>query len=210
MRQKNIILAARLLSMMFTPFYLSTVGLIVLFTFSYLSLAPWQYKLRVIGMVYLFTILMPTLLIRFYRQYHGWTLLELGRQEKRMVPYVISILCYAGCYTLMEITHIPHFMSIILMAALAIQMCCVVINIWWKISTHTSAIGGVAGALQAFAVLFSFNPLWWLCLVFIVAGMVGTSRMILRQHTLWQVVAGFLVGQAVAFTLIMLNYLVNI
>ena len=26
--------------MMFTPFYLSTVGLIVLFTFSYLSLAP--------------------------------------------------------------------------------------------------------------------------------------------------------------------------
>ena len=34
--------------------------------------------------------------------------------------------------------------------------------------------------------------------------------MILRQHTLWQVVAGFLVGQAVAFTLIMLNYLVNI
>ena len=153
---------------------------------------------------------MPTLLIRFYRQYHGWTLLELGRQEKRMVPYVISILCYASCYTLMEITHIPHFMSIILMAALAIQMCCVVINIWWKISTHTSAIGGVAGALQAFAVLFSFNPLWWLCLVFIVAGMVGTSRMILRQHTLWQVVAGFLVGQAVAFSLIMLNYLVNI
>ena len=56
MRQKNIILAARLLSMMFTPFYLSTVGLIVLFTFSYLSLAPWQYKLRVIGMVYLFSL----------------------------------------------------------------------------------------------------------------------------------------------------------
>ena len=155
MRQKNIILAARLLSMMFTPFYLSTVGLIVLFTFSYLSLAPWQYKLRVIGMVYLFTILMPTLLIRFYRQYHGWTLLELGRQEKRMVPYVISILCYASCYTLMEITHIPHFMSIILMAALAIQMCCVVINIWWKIfHTHIGhwrrgrSAAGLCRALQ--------------------------------------------------------------
>lgn len=189
--------------MMFTPFYLSTVGLIVLFTFSYLSLAPWQYKLRVIGMVYLFTILMPTLLIRFYRQYHGWTLLELGRQEKRMVPYVISILCYAGCYTLMEITHIPHFMSIILMAALAIQMCCVVINIWWKISTHTAAIGGVAGALLAFSIIFGFNPLGWFSVVLILAGMVGSSRMILRQHSLRQVCYGFLLGTVTAYTIIL-------
>ena len=210
MKEKNIILAARILSMVFTPFYLSLVGLIALFTFSYLSLMPWPYKIAVLAMVYLFTILMPTLIIHFYRHHQGWTLIELGKKERRMVPYIISILCYFTGYYVMHRFNIPHFMSIILMAALAIQMCCVVINIWWKISTHTSAIGGVAGALQAFAVLFSFNPLWWLCLVFIVAGMVGTSRMILRQHTLWQVVAGFLVGQAVAFTLIMLNYLVNI
>ena len=207
MKEKNIILAARILSMTFTPFYLSLVGLAALFTFSYLSLAPWQYKLRVIGMVYLFTILLPTLLIHYYRRYNGWTLIELGRKEKRMVPYVISILCYAACYSIMEVTHIPHFMSIILMAALAIQMCCALVNIWFKISTHTAAIGGVAGALQAFALLFGFNPTWWLCVVLIVAGMVGTSRMILRQHTLGQVVAGFMAGLGIAFVLIMANYL---
>lgn len=210
MKEKNIILAARILSMAFTPFYLSLVGLIALFTFSYLSLMPWAYKLTVLLLVYAFTILMPSLLIHFYRHYHGWTLIELGKKERRVVPYLISIMCYFVCYYVMHKINIPHFMSNILIAALVIQILCAMINIWWKISTHTSAIGGVAGALQAFAVLFSFNPLWWLCLVFIVAGMVGTSRMILRQHTLWQVVAGFLVGQAVAFTLIMLNYLVNI
>ena len=134
--------------MVFTPFYLSLVGFVVMFMFSYLNIAPLAYKLRVVGMVYLFTILMPTLLIRFYRHYHGWTLWELGRKEKRMVPYVLSIMCYALCYTIMETGHIPHFMTIILMAALAIQMCCAMINIWWKISTHTAAIGGVAGSLQ--------------------------------------------------------------
>ena len=206
MKEKHLILAARVLSMVFTPFYLSLVVFVVMFMFSYLNLAPLAYKLRVVGMVYVFTILMPTLLIRFYRHYHGWTLWELGRKEKRMVPYVISIMCYALCYTIMETGHIPHFMTIILMAALAIQMCCAMINIWWKISTHTAAIGGVAGSLQAFAILFGFNPMWWLCLVFVVGGMVGTSRMVLLQHTLWQVVAGFLTGQAVAFVLIMANY----
>ena len=165
MYSKQLILAARILSMIFTPFYLSLVGLIALFTFSYLNLAPWGYKLRVLGMVYLFTILLPTLLIRFYRMYHGWTLVELGRKEKRMVPYVISIFCYTLCYTFMEMSRIPHFMNIILMAALAIQILCAIVNIWWKISTHTAAIGGVAGALQAFAILFNFNPTWWLCVV---------------------------------------------
>lgn len=207
MDNKKIILTARALSMLFTPFYLSLVGLIALFTFSYLSLAPWLYKLRVLAMVYVFTILMPTLLIHLYRRYNGWTLWELGRKEKRMVPYAISIACYAVCYTLMETSHIPHFMNIIVIAALAIQMLCALVNIWWKISTHTAAIGGVAGALQAFALLFGFNPTWWLCLVLVVAGMVGTSRMILRQHTLWQVVAGFLLGTLVAFLLIMIDYL---
>ncbi len=203
MKEKNIILAARVLSMVFTPFYLSLVGLIALFTFSYLSLMPWAYKLTVLTLVYLFTILIPTLLIHFYRNYHGWTLIELGKKERRVVPYLLSIVSYFVCYYVMHRFNIPHFMSNILMAALVIQILCALINVWWKISTHTAAIGGVMGALQAFAVIFGFNPIGWLCLVLILAGMVGTSRMILRQHSLRQVCYGFLLGLVVAYGVIL-------
>jgi membrane-associated phospholipid phosphatase len=94
----------------------------------------------------------------------------------------------------MEFLHIPHFMMAIVTAALFIQITCAMINVWWKISTHTAGIGGVAGALFVFSEVFSFNPTWWFCLVLIVAGVLGTSRMILRQHTLSQVIVGFLVG----------------
>lgn len=203
MKEKNIILAARVLSMVFTPFYLSLVGLIALFTFSYLSLMPWAYKLTVLTLVYLFTILIPTLLIHFYRNYHGWTLIELGKKERRVVPYLLSIVSYFVCYYVMHRFNIPHFMSNILMTALVIQILCALINVWWKISTHTAAIGGVMGALQAFAVIFGFNPIGWLCLVLILAGMVGTSRMILRQHSLRQVCYGFLLGLVVAYGVIL-------
>ena len=203
MKEKNILLAARVLSMVFTPFYLSLVGLIALFTFSYLSLMPWAYKLTVLTLVYLFTILIPTLLIHFYRNYHGWTLIELGKKERRVVPYLLSIVSYFVCYYVMHRFNIPHFMSNILMAALIIQILCALINVWWKISTHTAAIGGVMGALQAFAVIFGFNPIGWLCLVLILAGMVGTSRMILRQHSLRQVCYGFLLGLVVAYGVIL-------
>ena len=61
--------------MVFTPFYLPIVGLVALFTFSYMSIFPWIYKLQVLIMVYLFTILLPTVLIHLYRRYQGWSLI---------------------------------------------------------------------------------------------------------------------------------------
>jgi len=180
--------------MVFTPFYLPIVGLTALFLLSYLRLYPTSYKFFVLAVVYFFTILLPTFLIHLYRRYQGWTLIELGARERRVVPYVISILCYFTCFFLMEQMHIPFFIRGILSCALLIQIACAMINVWWKISTHTAGIGGVAGALFIFAEVFRFNPVWWLCLVLLVAGILGSSRMILRQHSLSQVIVGFLAG----------------
>ena len=193
-REKQIILTARVVSMVFTPFYLPVLGLVALFFLSYLSQYLLSYKFFVLAVVYFFTILLPTLLIHLYRRYQGWTLIELGSRERRVVPYLISIICYFTCLYLMRQMHIPYFMRSIVATALFIQVVCAMINVWWKISTHTAGIGGVAGALFVFSEVFSFNPTWWFCLVLIVAGVLGTSRMILRQHTLSQVVVGFLVG----------------
>ena len=193
-REKQIILAARIMSMVFTPFYLPIIGLIVLFVFSYLSMFSWNYKIQVLLLTYLFTILLPTLLIHLYRRYQGWNLIELGHRERRMVPYVISIVCYFTCIYVMERLHMPHFMGSIVVAALLVQIVCALINVWWKISTHTAAIGGLGGALFAFAYYLGFNPVWWLCLIFLLGGAIGTCRMILRQHSLAQVLVGFWVG----------------
>ena len=161
-RQEQMILTARIVSMLFTPFYLPILGLATLFMFSYLSMFPLIYKIQVLALTYLFTILLPTLLIHLYRRYQGWNLIELG------------------------------------------QRICALINIWWKISTHTAAIGGVGGALFAFSFYLGFNPVWWLCLVFLTAGILGSCRMILRQHNLAQVVVGFWVGGFCAATAILL------
>lgn len=202
MKEKNIIFTARIMSMIFTPFYLPIVGLIALFIFSYMSLLPMMYKLVMLAMVYLLTVVAPSLLIHLYRLCQGWTSHELGRKERRLVPYIISIVCYFACFFWMEYRNTPHVISIIVVVALTIQMVCALINIWWKISTHTAAIGGVAGGLVSYSIAFSFNPLWWLCFVLILAGAVGTARMILRQHSLSQVVTGFLVGAACAILVI--------
>ena len=201
---KKIMIAARVISLIFTPFYLPTVGLLALFTLSYLSLLPTSYKLMVLAIVYLFTVLLPTFLIHLYRRYQNWNLIELGQRERRMVPYVISILCYFMCVYIMKEMHIPHFMASIVIAALGIQIICAIINAWWKISTHLAAIGGVVGAVMAFSVIFAYNPIPWLCTTILLAGILGTSRMVLRQHSLSEVLGGFAVGVVVGTFLMMI------
>jgi hypothetical protein len=205
MKEKEMIWTARVVSLVFTPFYLPLTGLIALYIFSYLNVLPLTYKLATLLFTYLFTILLPTLLIRVYRHYQGWSPLQIGRRRRLVVPYIISIICYFICYRLMHFYHMPHFISSILMAALSVQMVCALVNVWWKISIHTAAIGGVTGALLAFSLIFNFNPVWWLCLVIILAGMVGTARMILRQHTLAQVCTGFIVGLLCGFVMILIT-----
>ena len=204
MREKHIIFAAKALSVIFTPFYLPLVGLAALLTLTYLSLLPWTYKLFLVVTFWVFTIALPSLLIRLYRHYQGWSLFQMASKERRVIPYVISIVSYLLCYYVMAAVHVPHFMGSILMAALVIQITCAIVNLFVKVSTHMAAIGGMAGALAAFSVIFGFNPVWWLCVVLVLAGLVGTSRMILRQHSLHEITLGFLVGTGCAFVSVLL------
>ena len=122
MRQRKIILTAKFLSKVFTPFYLPVVGMVVLFTLSYLSLLPPLYKIMVLLTVWLFTIFLPTMLIKTYNRYQNWRPFEIGTRERRMIPYVISMLCYLLCTYVMTLLHIPHFMCSIVIAALTIQI----------------------------------------------------------------------------------------
>ncbi len=114
MKEKNIILTARIMSMIFTPFYLPMVGLMALFIFSYMSLLPMGYKLVMLAMVYLLTVVaslaahpsLPALL-------RDGPPTNWARKERRIVPYIISIVCYFGCFFWMEYRNTPRVISII-------------------------------------------------------------------------------------------------
>lgn len=90
-------------------------------------------------------------------------------------------------------------MSSVLVAAIMIQIVCAVINHWWKISVHTAAVGGTTGAVAAFSLIFGFYPLWWLSFLIILAGVLGTSRMLLRIHSLSEIIGGFIIGVVLGF-----------
>ena len=137
MTEKRLILASRVISSIISPFYLPVFGMIVLFMFTYLGMLDTWIKLRVLFIVYIFTVAIPTYLIRLYHYYHGWTPIQIGSKERRMVPYVIAIVCYFICYYILNLLHMPHFIGTVIVAALVLQVVCALVNLRWKVSTHS-------------------------------------------------------------------------
>jgi hypothetical protein len=168
--------------------------------FSFLRVMPLAYKLTVLGLVYSFTVLMPMLSIYLYQKVNGWGLRELGRREKRFVPYGLTILSYLACLFAMHRIHLPRYMTGIITAALICMLICTALNMKWKVSTHVASSGLMVGGLLSYSFLFQFNPVWWLSFFILLTGMLGTARMIICQHSLSEIFVGFLVGMFCGFT----------
>jgi len=194
-----LLVAARWLSNIFRPEFMPLVGFVALFLFTYLNLLPWTFKGAVLVLIACGTVLLPRWTIVFWRKARGWDPHLLRQRENRFFPYLIYLLYYAFTLHMLNRFHLPHYMSGILIAAMLIQGSCILINMKWKISMHSAAAGGMIGALLAYSILFSFNPTGWLCVCIFIAGAVGSSRMLLRQHSLWQVLAGTALGIVCAF-----------
>ena len=192
--EKTLIRVARMVSAIFTPFSIPFLAFLILFLFSYLSIMPIQYKLIVLGIVYCFTIMIPVLAIFIFKKINGFSAQELGERKKRYVPFFLTITSYVFCLLMMNRLNIPWYMSGIILAALIMMVICIVVNLKWKLSEHMAGAGAVIGGLVAFSALFGYNPVWWLSLFILVAGVLGTARIILGHHTLGEVMGGFAVG----------------
>lgn len=194
MTNKQTLVLAKMFTLLFAPHYFPLLCLLVLMGFSYMRIFPLNYKILVLVIVYLFTIGLPLLLIALYRKLSGITHRQMSQREMRTMPYVISIVCYLMCYHILTSLIVPHFVVSVVVASLFVQMACALVNCRYKISTHSAAAGAVNGALIAFSLIFNFNPIWWLSFTLITAGCVGSSRLILRRHTLAEVNMGLFLG----------------
>lgn len=191
---KSLLRIARITSGIFTPFSIPFLAFLVLFLFSYLRIMPIQYKLIVLGIVYCFTILTPTITIFLFRKVNGFSSRELSERKKRYVPILLTIISYIFCLLMMHKLNIPWYMTGIILASLLMLIICIIVNLKWKLSEHMAGMGGIVGGLISFSALFGYNPIWWLCLFIFIAGILGSARIVLGHHSLGEVLYGFAIG----------------
>ncbi len=134
-----------------------------------------------------FTSIFPTAFV-YYLIYKGE--IEhpfIPEREKRTIPYLFAVLSsFIGFLILLYFK--AHWLI------LASQWCYVsntllimLINSRWKISAHSA---GLSGPLTVLAWIFGYKTLP----LFLLIPLVGWSRLYLKAHTFWQVVAGTVLG----------------
>ena len=140
---RTLIRTARIISGILTPFSIPFLAFLVLFLFSYLRIMPLQYKLIVLGIVYCFTILMPTMTIFLFRKVNGFARQDLSDRKKRYVPILLTIISYVFCLMMMHKLNIPWYMTGIILASLVVLVICIIVNLKWKLSEHMAGMGGI-------------------------------------------------------------------
>lgn len=116
-------------------------------------------------------------------------------RKDRIFPFIIVFFCYAFLIYYFSLPNIPTWFITALSMPLALLVIAGIITFFWKISAHMISIGGLIGATLSISYYpFGVNPYGLFIILFVLAGCLGASRLILHRHTPAQVYAGFATG----------------
>ncbi len=210
MKEKRLIRVAKFFSVVFSPMTLTFWTITALLAYNYLKFLSWGYRMPLMAYlvllvtVFSFTILIPRISINLFRRLASLSRWQMSHRRYRHIQYFMTMMSYWICVLLMRNMHAPVYLHGIVMAAFATQLVCALLNLRWKVSVYMAGMGGLLGIVVAFALVFNFNPVWAVCILLLLSGALGTSRMILCQHSLSQIIVGYLVGLACSIYFVMI------
>lgn len=188
---------ATLLSTVFHPLLMPTYGIAIALYTSYMRIFGDRLLGIVIVGVLLTTCILPSLGIYILYKLGHISDFRLHERTERTIPYLINFACYVACYLYLYRFGIPSWIIAFIAGAIVALIISLFINRYWKISAHMVA----AGSMVTLVFLMSFYSLMLTPYILplqiasvLLAGAIGSSRILLKRHTLGQVGAGFALG----------------
>ena len=181
---------AHFFSILLHPLLMPFYGMVIILTYSYLSIFPLNFKIAIASVVLLFTGAIPAISIGLLYKLGKITSIDLNIRQERPLPYLITIISYLLCGLFFYKIQLPLWLLFYIGGALTSILIAAIINNWWKISAHMTGIGGVLATGFALARIQHQFPIGLFVLLILLTGMLGTSRIALKRHTFLQVLAG--------------------
>lgn len=190
---------AKFFTAIFHPLLIPTYSFIILLhqQFYFARIIPSQTRWILIGVIFFSTFLVPTIMTILMRKMGLVQSYNMDKREERTFPYVITVIFFYLAYYLMKKVGVSSFLQLFMAGAMLLVIITLIINVFWKISSHMVGMGGVTGALIALSYMLYIDLTWWIVAMLLVSGMVAYSRLFLQAHSAAQVYSGFLVGLVV-------------
>ena len=195
---------AKILSTLFHPLTIPLIGiLIILNSNSYLNYAvPREVKIAILLLVAMNTLIVPffvSLLLLMTKKIRSF---NMETNEERVLPYAFTVLFYIFTIVRLYKEPIPPIIFKFIIGATLAVILAFIINFRWKISAHMIGIGGLIGALISISLLLGVYIIPYVIGGFIIAGLLGSSRLILDAHTPAQIYTGFVLGMLCQFAVL--------
>jgi hypothetical protein len=189
----------RLISYLFHPLLCSFAG-----TFLYLLLSPEhiikEQEYIILLVVFISTYLIPVLLLVLLKRLKLIEDYHLRSISERKFPILFFILLSFLIGRALVSIHIVDLLGFSFFGvAMALSFTYLLFNLKIKTSLHTLGIGGLIGfvILMSHTYQLNFNAL--LAGLFILAGLIGVSRLALNAHAPKEIYIGFLLGLTAQF-----------
>lgn len=195
---------ASIISTLLHPLLMPTIGVLVIFsTHSHVTFIPFEFRRLVTIIILVSTCILPLSILPLFIQLGVIKSIQMETAKERILPLLsTSIFFILGYFFLLKF-QLPAFIPMFFLGTLFAVLLSMTISFFWKISIHMVGIGGLVGALSSMAIKYGVNTHAWILIAIIVAGILGSSRLILGAHTPKQVYAGFLLGVVVIYSVVM-------
>lgn len=191
---------ARIISSVFQPLLMPIYSILLLFVYTHFKLLFANQFWTIMIPVILFSFAVPGILIYVVYKLKLISDLSLKIRKERFIPYSIVLVSYLIMIFYYYRIGMPNWFLMLAASSIAVILIAIFITIWWKISAHMFGIGGLLGGVMAVSYFIEkSNPFYLFMSLFVVAGLVGASRLILKRHTFSQVVGGFFLGFIISF-----------
>lgn len=184
------------LSWIFVPLLMPVAGILFIFRLSILDVIPAGLQTAVTFVILGINCVAPMLMILLLKQLGVIQDVGLNGQKERFLPYLITAICYGGSAWFVASRGAPVWVSMFFCGGVVASLLNLVINLKWKISAHAAAIAGIFALLIRLQRDVAVEPLLfvWLLITVCCMGLLGSARIWLQRHTVWQVMAGYVVG----------------
>ena len=160
--------------------------------------------LKIITPIAILTCIFPINAIFLLKRFGVIKDYALTERRDRVFPFIIVFFCYVFLIYYFSLPNIPLWFLITLSMPLALLIIAGIITFFWKISAHMMSMGGLIGAVLTISYyVLGTNPYVLFIILFILAGCLGTSRLILQRHTPAQVYIGFGAGLIISIIYIL-------
>ena len=156
---------------------------------------PKEFSYRVLGLVFAMTYVLPIFLMLFLKKVKLIDSYHLVSINERKFPLLFfTILFFLIGKFLLKTKAIDLLSYSFFGCFLALALVYLLFYTKIKTSLHTSAISGLIGFIMVLSFHYKFNLQLLLIFLFLLFGIVATSRLKLKAHTLTEVTLGFFIG----------------